>query len=447
MKLLWHKTLSRFVMASFFSVFLFFSFSSAEDYAYWQKAGDLMIAGDLNAAIKELNRLLAEEPEDTLLLRLKGICFIGLEKPDQAVRVLRRAMKINPSGVAVRFYLAKALAQRGSVLEAIDLLVSIEDMAPDSSYADRAREIMPQLRSVEAANRPVADSKRWNPYISLAMEYDDNVPARSKHEQSTSTGSLREIASGVIEYRVIDQNLDDKNFSLGIKHTLYYSWHEKSEFSSYDLGFNSSDLFFEKNDIIYHLPYTITLAGNYSDTRLGGNSYSNSVGISANASIQWWEKAFAGLAYSVVWEDFKYDTDYPETYSRDGTTHYFGLDHYLNLLENKVLWGIGGEYRIADTEGFQFKRNTYNLFTSFDIALPLGISFSSRFDYTNSDYIKYVPEPRRIDDIITISLSLTYPLFNRFFVTGGYTYLYSGSNLYFSDYSREIFNISLNYYY
>ncbi|MBS3756882.1 MAG: tetratricopeptide repeat protein [Desulfobacterales bacterium] len=441
-----HKTLNRFFLVAFFSVFLAFSPSSAEEHAYWQKAGDLMIAGDLNAAIRELDRLLVEMPEDTLLLRLKGICFIGLEKTDQAVRVLRRAVEINPSGIAARFYLAKALAQRGSVLEAIDLLVSIEDMAPDSPYAKRAREIMPQLRSVEAANRPIADSKRWNPYISLAMEYDDNVPARSRHEPDTSTGSLRTTASGALEYRFIDQNLDDKNFSLGIRHSLYYSRHGRSEFSSYNLAFNSSDLILAKNGIIYQLPYTISLTGNYSDTRLGGSSYSDSTGISADASAQWREKAVAGLGYSVVWEDFEYDTDYPELYCRDGATHYIELDHYLRLLEDKILWGIGGEYRIADTDGTQFNRDTYNLFTSFDIGLPHDMSFFSRFDYTNADYIKYIPEPRRVDDMITISLSLTYPLFNRFFIKGGYTYFYSGSNLDFADYKREIFSLSLSYY-
>ncbi|MFO7964529.1 MAG: tetratricopeptide repeat protein, partial [Desulfobacterales bacterium] len=200
-----YKNFSWFVILSFLSVFLPFHPSSAEEYAYWQKAGDLMIAGDLNSAVKELDRLLFERPEDTLLLRLKGICFIGLGKTDQAERVLRRAVEINPSSVAARFYLAKALAQRGSVLESIDLLVSIQNMASDSPYANRAWEIMPRLRSVEAANRPVADSTRWNPYISLAMEYDDNVPARSKHESNTSTGSLRTTGSGAIEYRFIDQ--------------------------------------------------------------------------------------------------------------------------------------------------------------------------------------------------------------------------------------------------
>ena len=405
-----------------------------------------MIAGDLNAAIREIDRLLVERPEDTLLLRLKGICFIGLGKTDQAVQVLRRAVETNPSGIAARFYLAKALAQRGSVVESIDLLVSIEEMAPDSPYVERAREIMPRLRSVEAANRPLADSTRWNPYISLAMEYDDNVPARSKHESKTSTGSLRTTASGAIEYRFIDQDLDDKDFSLGIRHSLYHSWHEKDEFSSYDVGFNSSDIFLDKSGILYQLPYTITLTGNYSDTRLGGNSYSNSAGISVNVSAQWREKAVAGLGYSVVWEDFEYDTDYPNLYSRDGATHYIELDHYLRLFEDKVLWGIGGEYRIADTEGTQFKRDTYNLFTSFDFGLPRGMSFFSRFDYTNADYIKYIPEPRRVDDMITINLSLTCPLFNRFFVKGGYTYFYSGSNLDFADYKREISSLSVNYY-
>lgn len=436
------------LVAIFFLSFLFFSnFTFAQENPYWQKAGKLIRSGDFNTAIKEIDRLLIEMPDDVLLLRIKGVCFLKLRKIDQAEKILRKAVLIEPLNVAVNFYLANALTGQGNISEAIEILSSIKESAPQSPYGQTAKKLLPQLRSLETNLRPLDQKKRWNLYLGLSNEYDSNVPARSRQQKNTVTDSFRTISSGVFAYRFIDQNIDDNNFTLGARHSLYYNWHQKRKFSPYDLGVNSSDLFLAQHGIFSGLPYKLKLEGNYTNTRLGKKHHSHASGVQSSLSIQWQEKAILTPRYSITWENFNYPGAEPEKYSLNGKTHYCGLDHYLRMFNGQLIWGLGYEYRIADTKGSQFKMNAYNLFTSFSLALPQGISLTNRLDYTNSDYTKYEPIPKRLDKVIRASTNFTYPLSeDNLFLTLGYTYLKSNSKADFASYRRNSFRISFDFY-
>ncbi len=446
----------RFLNCKIFKLFLFTllffyifisSYTYAQENSYWQKAGNLIKTGNINQALQEINQLLTKKPNDVLLLRLKGICLIKLNKTNQAVKILQKAVNIDPNNIAARFYLAKALTYQGNILEPIDILNFIQEKAPNSPYAKMAEKIIPKLRSTAIIKNPLDKKKRWNIYGNIALEYDDNVPSRSRAEDNTVTDSFRPVISGAFEYRFIDQNIDDKNFTLGARHSLYYSWHEKNKFSSYDLKANSSDIFYKKNGMFSDLPYSIEITGNYSNTRLGDKHYSDTAGISSSVSVEWYKKAVLIPNYSITWEDFKNDTSEPEKYSLDSITHSIGLEHYLQLLNDKLMWGLGYQYRNSNADGNQFDMDSHNIFTSFDLALPHDISLGTRIDYTNSDYTKYDPEPKRLDKIITVNTALTYPLKkDRVFLKIGHTYLRSQSERSFSDYKRNILSISLGFY-
>jgi len=77
---------------------------------YWQTAAELVQAGEYAAACQVVDGLLADRPDDVLLLRIKGICLLETERETEAVSVLRHATEIEPTSVACRYYLAQALA-------------------------------------------------------------------------------------------------------------------------------------------------------------------------------------------------------------------------------------------------------------------------------------------------------------------------------------------------
>jgi tetratricopeptide (TPR) repeat protein len=426
---------------------LFLPVGFAQETPYWEKAGNLIQSGSFIQALEEIDRLLVSYPDKALLLRLKGICFINLKDPDKAVKVLEKASQIDPDNIAIKFYLAKALTYQGNILESIDLLSLVQEKAPDSPYADIARRIIPRLLAAANVVQPINRQKRWNLYGSLSEEYDDNVSAAAREDDDVVTDSFRTVTSGAFEYRFIDQYIDDNNFSLGVRHSLYYSWHGKDKFSSYNLGINSSDLFFVRPGTISSMPYTFQLEANYTNARLNNNHYSDAVGLSSSLWIEWHQKATIVPKYRVVWEDFKEDTAEPGKYSRDSWSHYIGLDHYLQLLNENLLWGLGCEYRITNADGSQFDRDSYNIFTSFQIALPKDMSLFTRIDYTKADYTKYDPDPKRTDDIFTVNTILTYPLSkDNIYLRAGHTFLRSNSKTSFSDYKRNLFSLAVDFY-
>lgn len=431
----------------FFWLF-FFSSASADENPYWKKAGELIQSGNLEEAIEEIDRHLVEMPDDVLLLRIKGVCFLKLGKLEQAENFSRKAVEVQPSNIAANFYLANALAGQGNIPEAIDLLVFIKDTAPESPYAEKAEELLPQLRSFETNLRPTDKKKKWNLYLGLSNEYDSNVPARSRHQKNTVTDSYRTASSGVFEYRFIDQDIDAIGLTLGARHSSYYSWHQKRKFSDYDLAVNSSDLILARSGRLISFPYKLKLEGGYTNTRLGSKRYSHAAKLGSDLAVEWNKRATLIPKYSLVWEDFKYTGADPGKYSLSGRTHCFGLDHYLRMLKDKVVWGLGYEYRVADTKGSQFKRDAYNVFTSVNIALPQGMSLSSRVGYMNSSYTKYEPVPKRLDKVFRTSADLTCPLSEDIlFLTLGYSYLQSESKVDFADYRRNVFRVSLDLYY
>ncbi len=428
------------LILSLFSVF-------AQESSYWQKAGSLIKSENYKEAIKEIDELLINKPNDILLLRLKGVCFIKLGESDKAVNILQKALKANPENVAVRFYLAKAFAYQGKVSQSIDLLCFVIEKAPDSSYAGIAKELIPKLKATANITHPIDATKRWNLYLSLAEEYDDNVSATAREDDGVVTDSFRTVTSGAFEYRFIDQDVDESDFTLGTRHSMYYSWHGKNKFTSYNLGINSSDIFLDKNGMVWDKPYTLRFEGNYTNTWLGDKHFSDAAGVSSSAWIEWSPKSTVVPRYRAVWQDYKDDTSDPGKYSRDSWTHYIGLDHYLQLCNDNLLWGLGYEYRIVNADGTQFDRNSYNVFTSLSLALPKDMGLSTRIDYTNDDYVKYDPEPKRSDDIITVSTILTYPLSkDELYLKAGHTFLRSYSENNFSDYRRNVVSLAVEFY-
>ena len=81
-------------------------FAMSQQGSSWQHAGELIQPGNYAGALKESERLLAERLNNVLLLRFKGICLMETGRQDEAVKVLRRAVTLNPNSIASRFYLA-----------------------------------------------------------------------------------------------------------------------------------------------------------------------------------------------------------------------------------------------------------------------------------------------------------------------------------------------------
>ncbi|MBN1669485.1 MAG: tetratricopeptide repeat protein [Kiritimatiellae bacterium] len=409
-----------------------------------QAAASLIKARQYAPAVQELDRLLTERADDILLLRLKGVCLMELGQSDEAAAVLKRAVALAPENVACRFYLAQALAYRGSVAEALRELGKVREMAPDSPYAERAATVIPKLHQLALSAQPMPAKRRWNVAARIAGEYDDNVPARSKHdEDGGSTDAWRALLSLYLEYRLLDQKIEKTPFTLGAAYSVYANWHEDDLYTDYDLVVHSGTVFVRKSGRRL-LPYNLEIAGSYSDVQLGTEPYSETAEARGELSIQWADWAVAAPRYSMSWKGFEDDTVQPDLYSRDGLDQTIGIDQYFYLFDNRLILGLGYGYRTARTEGGTFDIDSHNGQMSASVALPLNLRIRTRVEYADEDYIEYTPDPRRTDDSWTVSTSLSRAVCGDWLRAElNHTYVTSQSTLAFAEFDRNVYGASL----
>lgn len=438
------------VLAVVFVVLFSFSAFAAEG-DYWQKAGELIQAGNYSAALQEVDRLLGERPGDVLLLRFKGICHLQLNNLDASITALRVALQKDPTSIASRFYLAQAYAYRGNVILAIDLLQEIQQKAPGSRYAEQAARVLPELQSLSVTAQAVSDDKRWNVTLRAGSEFDDNAVARSdkdRDEDPTDTDTWRFVTSSYFELRPVDQNIDRTPVTAGLAYSIYQSLHERTEFfEELDLTSQSARVFLRRGERIWGKPYKLEVYGDYSDSRLGNHSYGQDWSVGTSLNWQWVPWATVSPSYSIKWKDFRNDTIRAEQFSRDGHEQSFGVTNRIYTFQNSVVLGTSYYYRRAQTRGSQFDIDSHDVGGTVNVSLPWQWGFFAGVTYSTDGYVQYVPEPTRADDSLSVSASLSRPLWDpNLMVEFSYNYTSGDSNVEFSEYNRQTFGVAFTYY-
>ena len=123
------------ILFSGFLVLQSLSVTYAAQDNFYHQVTQLINAKDFAGAYQEAQRLLEERPNDLYLLRIKGVCLMEAGYQDQAVAVLRSAVGLDPDSISSRYFLGQALAYRGSIREAVEILESVQSLAPESTYA------------------------------------------------------------------------------------------------------------------------------------------------------------------------------------------------------------------------------------------------------------------------------------------------------------------------
>lgn len=423
--------------------------ASAQEPEDWRRAGELIQAGAYADAVEELDRLLAEKPDDVLLIRMKAISLIHLGKYDKAASLLRQAIEMDPETIASRYYLAQALASRGNVVEAAELLNEVQKRAPESLYAKRAKEILPQLENLQAAQQVLESKGRWSGSVSLAGEYDDNILAQAREDDADSAReSFRWIPSVYLEFHPWDEKLDNAPLTIGGGYAFYQSFHERYILNDFNVTTMSPRLFLRKTGEVGSRHYMIGVESDYTFVRLGSRTFSHESGIKTYADLQLQDWMVFSPSYSIKFQNFKSDTSSPETFSRDGYRQSLGAGLFFYTLANRLILGAAYFYRPAHTDGSVFDANSHQVSGTAQISLPWKFRVTSGLEYESDKYVNYTPEPERSDHTITVFAGLSRPIWrDKLFLEANYTSARSYSEKSFAEYRRNVFSLSTRYYF
>ncbi|MEK6544821.1 MAG: tetratricopeptide repeat protein [Elusimicrobiota bacterium] len=430
--------------------------AAAEIKSDWKGVSQSIQTGQYRSAYQKSQELLKKYPQDIVLLRLQAVAALKLGKTKEAIANLQKALTIDPSSMSCGYFLAQAYASDGRLDSSARLLEEIIKQAPTSPYAVKARSILPQLKNlrksaVAASNQESDPSKRSNGSIRLSLEHDDNVVYRSEADAAAggTVASLRFVLGTYYEYRFVDQTQDQRPVTAGAGYALYQSLHESQRFADSNLGSHTPYLFLRKSGHLGMLPYSSSLQASYNIARLGPRRLNRTRGLQASWSLQptsWFSlKPF----YSAQWNDYRQDYgEYADWFSRDGFEYLAGLEDYLYLNHNKLIFAFNYTYHKNDTHGSQFDLKSHVIAVNAYANLSNQWRLTGGVQYQTQGYLNFLPLPERRDDVRTYSFGISKPLPNQAYVMEfNLTRNQSSSNRDFADYKRDVYGLGLNHYF
>ncbi|TDU81537.1 uncharacterized protein DUF560 [Prosthecobacter fusiformis] len=428
-----------------------------------QKLAYVVREGDPIRTIDAADSVLKQTPEDVTALRVKAIALMDQDQLPEAISLLRQAVKIDPESVACRYYLAEALATNGELAESLVLLDQVKVRAPDSEYARRADIVLPELREMVVQTGATYDEtigsamvqvtteppKRFKAQIRAALEYDDNVAARSDDSSfSGPESSGRGVLGWALDFTPLQQQLDESPLTLGLTYDGYQSWHERGRLTAFDVNQNILGAYLDRQGELAGLPYRARLGGAWEYTQVGDEFFNYALGLRAQFDLQWKPWTLTSLRYDYDYKNFSEDTILPATFSRDGSYHHAGVDQYFYLCQNRLILGVGYAYRWADTTGKQFETSAHTANISMQVELPAKITWRASVNYASEDFNQYTPDPQRFDNAWMFSTSLSRPIFtDNLSVELSYNYTIADSSVAFAEYQRQVLGLGLRYRY
>ncbi|WFB37789.1 tetratricopeptide repeat protein [Kiritimatiellota bacterium B12222] len=437
-------------------VFIFFALSGmavtklvAQDLAQepWEKPAELYRAGEYKSAYIAAEAALKEHPNDPVLLRLMGMCLLDAGYPDQAAAWLREAVILYPESVSMAFYLAHAYASGGYYDDALKLSEQIIAHAPDSEYAERCRIARPELLSLQQHRGATSNAvDRFDLYIRVGWEYDDNVPARAKNDPvGDPQGSGRWTSSTYMAYSLIEQQAGNLPFSFDLVFSGYASLHDQKEYEAYNVKSYSPGFAISSQGILASRYYFTRVSASSTHTQLDNEDYSQIEDMNGSIYLQVSPNWTLGVLGGYYWKDFDGEVDYPEYYDLDGEEWVAGISSDQRFFKDWLQLTLGYGYASATTGGSQFIQESHSGNGSLNIIFPYELTLLMGLRYQQSDYPDFLPEPERLDDIWTFNATLVKSFQeNRYNIELSYTAVSASSNMDYAEYDATIAGLALS---
>jgi len=413
---------------------------------YWERAVAAIEADRYAEALAELNELLAQRPDDSFLLRLKGFTLIALDRDPEAIPVLEAAVEKDPEDIAAHYYLGQAYAYSGYIGHAIERLEYVRQAAPDSQYAGASQQLLVQLYSLAESAGSGYSEPRGEASAQVGWKYDDNVPARADSDPDASpTDSTVLTLSGYGKYEIL--RLDDLALPLraGVELSGYQSYHNREAFEAYDLTSATARVFAYTRGDVAEKPFTFNLDAGATRAWLNDDPYSVDYFAGLSLDLQLSESFLPSVGYRYTDMGFENDTGFPEFFSRDGEEHVVSAGANVYLMDNRLILGATYRYTSSDTEGTQFEVDSHGVDSFIYASLPGEINLTLRGSYSEQDYEEFVPDPTRLDDVVTLGATLEREFLDGLEVSLSYTATQADSNRDFAEYQRELVDLAIRY--
>ena len=387
---------------------------------------DLAIAnyesGNYARAEELFSDLVAQEPDNVLARYYLGMTYFKQDRYGDALPPLLQAGDANESIKDNSYYFAGiSHFKNDQPTEALDKLGYVESQAASEKLRHSARKWEEVIRAQQARN------SRYNIYMKLGFEFDDNVRLDSVDE--SLGGDKDDVATKAYlsgKYKFIN-TLDRK---LGLGYTHYQTWY--AELTEFDLTASVISLFYQQR-----LNQKWYVSFNYLPSHywVDGDHYLFRSQLSPTLLYRFSDTKGVRLSYNYIENDYKVDDG-----ARSGLGQEFKVD-YITMLFNKngdLIVGTLYEFQNADDPAYDY--DLFRAHFAFSYVLPREWKMAVKGIYYHKDH----DNTARKDDRYSIGFELTRPFFYKWLsVQAEYNYTRNDSNEAEYDYKKNVAGLSL----
>lgn len=399
----------------------------------WLAATDVWGQATHDQSVEERIRARVEaRPNDASAWRLLGRVLIKRGDLRGALHACQRAVDLETHTASHHFDLASVLMQMGRHDEAIAHFTEAISLAPDSEYAQQARQkldsLLPadEIGAIQPVNfetelepnrfagtqvevEPIDDVKE-NLFFRLDVGtlFNSNIQLAPSNRQAFpgDSESWQVFASPKAEYLL----LDESPWTLAATGSIYLT-KNLGEFDEYDLqsfqagGYLQYDFCETPSNMVARLEY------NLIHDAFEWESYGTRNGITGSLGGNWLESGWSMVYWSIDYGGFANDGPVPEVTSADGWTHTLGFSHEVEPdfpAWSKLRGGL--DVQLANLQGSTYRYNGFFVYTESEVILYDNLWTVLQFGVGYRDYPDFEFSPSRNETVWRAGMELNYEL-------------------------------------
>ncbi len=412
----------------------------------------------------------AADPNDAAAWRLQGRLLMRQGHFSQAVEFLKRAVALNQLSAAAWHDLGRALEQTGDVDAAGEAYQRVIALAPESTYADSARQSLegklaseevipasieirdfdglehqpdePRLLTLDEAfqNRSAGLSNlRFK--LQTGLLYDSNVALSpiSRQLAPGTRNSFQFFFSPYLEYLLLQQ----ETWRGGPRLAGHFTWNEEA-FQNFNLQSYRPGWFVEKDLFHEDRAYSLRVDYEFTHDEFRESTFGNRHAVLTSLTGFWDDVLATNFYWATDYTNFANDGSDPSTDSSDGWTNALGVSHeWRTNLWYLLLVRLGGQLERADTRGTDFRFNGVGLNAEAWFPVSDRLDARLRGGWGYRDYPDFRSGPSRNDHIWTTSAVLLYRWTEKCSVRLGSQYIRFNSESPLFDAERFVTDVAL----
>lgn len=395
-------------------------------------------AGNFALALKEIDNLLAREPQDQILLRVRGMTLYQLGRMAEAEAGMEMALKAAPNDPALLYWFAAALHKRGKAAAALATFERIAKLSPRSPYGQAAVKSAAAIRAAartRAASQQTAKKKLWSASITGGSQFDDNVTLVNTDRLQ----SFRLFTQVDGSYTFTFQD----GFSLTLDGRTHAAKHLRSVADDFDLIVLGAGATGYRQTRIGGKPIRLFLGYGFDQVWLAGSEFSSTHKVRLGADAWLWRNGITTISASVGISQFAdRNSGAPDLFSRDGVVYGVTLRHVQYLPGRRHYIWVAYAPEITRSRGRNFDAVVHSGSVGASFSLPWKLIFDVTATFGHTLYNNFTPRPRRVSRSQSYSAQLTKKVTDQFSILVGYAHTFDDSNYKVLESHRNVVTLS-----